>query len=213
MKKFKIFLLATIVLAPINSSAILPPANPPAMSPFGDGKWWVLTQPLKYRIGISNEIIIVPRGFVTDLTSVPRFFWAMFPSTGKYMSAAILHDYLYYDQRCGKESADEIFDIEMKAFGVQEKEREIIYLAVKEFGDKSWKQNSESNRSGEIRVIPERDLDKFLSEPFTTEQSWSEVKKGIDPELLTSESGFIYVKPVENPDIRSTCSRAITANR
>ena len=71
----------------------------------------MLTEPLPTRIGRSSEIITIPKGFVTDLTSIPRFFWSAFPKSGPYMSAAILHDYLYWDQRCTREQADRIFDI------------------------------------------------------------------------------------------------------
>lgn len=45
---------------------------------------------------INGETIIVPSGFITDLATIPRIFWSFdSPFNGKYMSSAILHDYLY----------------------------------------------------------------------------------------------------------------------
>jgi Protein of unknown function (DUF1353) len=70
------------------------PLRPPQIALFGDSEWWLLTASLPTRIGNSTEIITVPKGFVTDLTSIPRFFWSAFSKTGPYMSAAILHDFL-----------------------------------------------------------------------------------------------------------------------
>ena len=51
------------------------------------------------------------------------------------MSAAILHDYLYWDQRCTRAEADKIFDIEMKSYGVNDTSRKLIFSAVSEFGE------------------------------------------------------------------------------
>lgn len=36
----------------------------------------------------------VPDGFVTDGASVPRALWWLFPPTGRYFLAAVVHDYL-----------------------------------------------------------------------------------------------------------------------
>lgn len=36
----------------------------------------------------------VPKGFVTDLASVPSVFWSVLRPDGEYAYAAILHDYL-----------------------------------------------------------------------------------------------------------------------
>ena len=41
-----------------------------------------------------SRFIVVPNGFKTDLASIPRVFWALFPPFGKYIRASIVHDYL-----------------------------------------------------------------------------------------------------------------------
>lgn len=47
--------------------------------------------------------IIVPKGFKTDLASIPRLLWVAFPKNGKYQKAAILHDYLCVVHRLSQE--------------------------------------------------------------------------------------------------------------
>lgn len=42
----------------------------------------------------SDLLIKVPVGFSTDLASVPRLLWSIFPPLGKYSKAAVIHDYL-----------------------------------------------------------------------------------------------------------------------
>lgn len=46
--------------------------------------------------------IEVPKGFVTDLASTPRFVWAFLPPHGKYKWGAVIHDFVYKTQRFGK---------------------------------------------------------------------------------------------------------------
>src|SRR5207247_1284886 len=49
----------------------------------------------------------VPEGFVTDLASIPRvFYWALRPD-GAYAHAAVVHDYLYWQQKTTRELADD----------------------------------------------------------------------------------------------------------
>lgn len=61
-----------------------------------DWRLWRLEQPLIYEVGElgSGRHITVPAGFETDGASVPRFFWAVLPTWGKYSRAAVIHDYL-----------------------------------------------------------------------------------------------------------------------
>jgi hypothetical protein len=39
--------------------------------------------------------IMIPEGFKTDLSSVPRFLWPLFPPFGDFIRAAIVHDWMY----------------------------------------------------------------------------------------------------------------------
>lgn len=62
-----------------------------------DGRNWKVTQEFDYLVDYENKdtTIRVPAGFVTDFASIPRAFWVVFPPTGKYGKAAVVHDYLY----------------------------------------------------------------------------------------------------------------------
>jgi hypothetical protein len=55
---------------------------------------WTLTKPLCVEI-VDKEIIIIPAGFGTDLSSVPRFLWFIMPPFGNFLLAALVHDYMY----------------------------------------------------------------------------------------------------------------------
>ena len=184
------------------------PMRPPQIAPFGDSEWWILTASLPTRIGNSTEIITVPKGFVTDLTSIPRFFWSAFSKTGPYMSAAILHDYLYWDQRCTRAEADKIFDIEMKSYGVNDTSRKLIFSAVSEFGEAAWKSNTAAKQTGEPRFLPETQLTQFLSQPFDASRTWNALRNTL-PRETTQPLGS---DSEPNPQLARTCTLAVAAN-
>lgn len=77
--------------------------------------------------------LYVPRGFVTDFASVPRFFWRVLPPNGPYRVAAIVHDFLYTTS-CDRFLADAIFRDLMKRTGVVMWKRIVMYYAVRVFG-------------------------------------------------------------------------------
>lgn len=47
------------------------PPNPVDFRPFSDGRNWIVKEPLTYQVGVSKDSATVPRGFVTDLASIP----------------------------------------------------------------------------------------------------------------------------------------------
>lgn len=184
------------------------PMRPPQIAPFGDSEWWLLTASLPTRVGNSTEIITVPKGFVTDLTSIPRFFWSAFSKTGPYMSAAILHDYLYWDQRCTRAEADRIFDIEMKSYGVNDTSRKLIFSAVSEFGEAAWKSNTAAKQTGEPRFLPETQLTQFLSQPFDASRTWNTLRNTLPRETTQPQAASSEY----NPQLARTCTLAVAAN-
>ena len=52
-----------------------------------------LASPFRYFSSLG--MITAPEGFITDGASVPRAFWPIFGPFGKYLKAAVIHDYLY----------------------------------------------------------------------------------------------------------------------
>ncbi len=149
--------------------------SPMVATPTGDGKYWVLLAPLVYEHLETGDIYKIPRGFVTDLASVPRLFWTAFPPCGKYTSAAVVHDYLYWNQAngCDRECADDILLIAMEESGVGYITRKAIYRAVRTGGRFAWNSNKEQKASGAIRVIPE----EFMN--FEVYESWEQIQNRI----------------------------------
>lgn len=57
-------------------------------------KWFSIYRAIE--ITLSNgDVITIPAGFETDLSSVPKILWSAFPPFGKWLLAYIIHDYLY----------------------------------------------------------------------------------------------------------------------
>ena len=94
---------------------------------------------LEYYSEILNSVVTVPEGFLSDGASVPRIFWTRFPPFGKYLEAAIIHDYYY---TLGEEKrapidyklATKVFREAMKVCGVNWIRRNVMYQAVMWFG-------------------------------------------------------------------------------
>lgn len=97
---------------------------------------WQLLAGFDYHVGDypSEQIIHVPEGTVTDLASVPRVLWFIFPPHGKYAKAAIVHDYLYAQAIGTKAWADLVFLEAMEVLGVPRTRRRLMYWAVRLFG-------------------------------------------------------------------------------
>lgn len=64
----------------------------------------------RYRLIKPLELagVVVPAGFVTDGASVPRPLWPLFPPTGRYFAAAVVHDWLL-SNGCGWRMANQCF--------------------------------------------------------------------------------------------------------
>lgn len=63
----------------------------------GDDRW-SLGESLVYRG--ERDTWIIPRGYVTDLATVPRMVAWLIPTYGRYTRAAIVHDYLITNLLC-----------------------------------------------------------------------------------------------------------------
>jgi hypothetical protein len=98
-----------------------------------------LNKPLVYYSKLLGKDIIVPSGFGSDGASVPQIFWNIYPPFGKYLEAAVIHDYFYYLGRhdaswVSKETADLIFKEAMEVLGISKINRNVMYKAVALFG-------------------------------------------------------------------------------
>jgi len=98
-----------------------------------DNYRWQLLSTFEYHVGAfpSPDVIRVPAGTVTDLASVPRLLWALFPPHGRWAKAAIIHDYLYANAIGSKAYADRTFLEAMEVLGVSRLTRRLMYWAVR----------------------------------------------------------------------------------
>lgn len=141
------------------------------LMPFGDWDYYfVRGGPIIWRpnSGQAFKTVNVPEGFVTDLASVPRPFWAIMRPEGRYAYAAVVHDYLYWMQDRSREEADKIFRFAMEDSKVDSTTLSSLYEAVDTLGRSAWDNNRKLKSNGERRL-----LKKFPTD-FTT--SWSEWK-------------------------------------
>jgi hypothetical protein len=164
-----LLLLASLFLASCGFESRL------VASPTADGKFWVVEKPLRYRHPKTNELHEVPRGFATDLASVPRLFWSAFPPCGNYTPAAVVHDYLYWEQPAGmtREAADKILLTAMEESDVKWTTRQAIYRAVRVGGQSAWDGNNRLKRSGESRRVPENLMN------FAPDLTWEQLERRI----------------------------------
>ena len=97
----------------------------------GSGRFQLL-QDLIYHSG-SGSRYIVPRGFKTDLASIPKLLWNIYPPHGLYLSASILHDYFCVSDWISRADGDKLFLEAMSHSNVGKIARHIIYYAVRAF--------------------------------------------------------------------------------
>ncbi|OOG89416.1 hypothetical protein B0E41_00445 [Hydrogenophaga sp. A37] len=136
---------------------------------------YILLQPISWAPEPSQAplpSVTAPRGFVTDFASVPRLFWTLLPPDGAYTYAAVLHDFLYWEQSISRPAADEVLKFAMQELKVATTTSDAIYTAVRTFGSSAWDDNARLKSQGEKRV-----LQKFPDDPAVT---WEEWKKRTD---------------------------------
>ncbi len=126
------------------------------VSPLADGKTWVVLEPFGYDVGEedSGDSVEVAIGFTTDFASIPRIFWIVLPTWGKYGNAAVIHDWLYWAQNRSRRAADGIMFEAMGVLAVPAWKRYPIYWAVRGLGWIAWSRNQWDRQAGLDRVIP-----------------------------------------------------------
>lgn len=102
----------------------------------------MLSAPFHFESG-EVGLVVVPAGFDTDYASVPRVFWSIYPPDGSYTEAAIIHDWLYWEQppQLSRKQCDQVFLEGMAALGVPWHRRRIIYSSVRLGGWAAWNKN------------------------------------------------------------------------
>ena len=76
----------------------------------------------------------VPRGFITDLYSIPKAFWWRYAPHEYALEPSIIHDYYLGLEAPSKRVVDDAFYYLMLDYGVPKKIAGRFYTAVRKFG-------------------------------------------------------------------------------
>lgn len=158
--------------------------NPPFALFQKDGNVFVLTDELIYRIEKTGEIITVPAGFVTDFASVPWYAQSVISVLGKHSVPAVVHDFLYWEQRCPREQADDILAEAMKEYQSSWYQISAVYWSVRSGAGAAWSENTEDRKKGLPRVIGKEAL------PIPANKTWAQYRQ----ELF---DGGVHSTPVD----------------
>lgn len=89
--------------------------------------------------------LIIPEGFIWDLSSVPRLLWGILPPDGDFELASLIHDYLYSTKiRSRKFADDEMLKWSKGTSGTDRKwsirnfDNQLRYVTVRAFGWLVW---------------------------------------------------------------------------
>ena len=100
---------------------------------------WKVVKDFKFAIDKTNDVIVIPEGFINDLESIPRLIYSLFPRSVTYNLSAVVHDYLYATGYIDRKTCDLIFRNTLIFSGVSKKKRNLMYNAVRLFGKKHYK--------------------------------------------------------------------------
>lgn len=98
-----------------------------------------------FTITVDGKLITVPKGFLTDLASIPRVFWAIdAPNDTVSIAPAILHDYMYsidFPYNFTRKKADDIFYYALRKNGASRWTSLKFWSTVRLFGKKFYKED------------------------------------------------------------------------
>tara|TARA_B100000929_G_scaffold16573_1_gene13173 strand:- start:151 stop:663 length:513 start_codon:yes stop_codon:yes gene_type:complete len=89
-----------------------------------------------------DEIIVVPQGYYSDWSSIPRLLWIFYPSNyTEAREGAVAHDYIYSHLHWyfSKKFADELLRAFMQRQGAPEMAQTAFYWSVRVGGGGGWK--------------------------------------------------------------------------
>lgn len=113
----------------------------------GDRPWELMSDGLYMSsvpeiVDTTGGFVFVPRGYRTDLASVPRLPFAYWRTGGKAVLPAILHDHLYeHGEGISRKAADDVFLEAMKEVGdpAWPTTRWLMYMGVRVGGGGAWR--------------------------------------------------------------------------
>jgi hypothetical protein len=98
---------------------------------------WVVISPIHYK---SRDRIVygIPKGFITDLASIPVILRPLFNQNDASRKAAVLHDSRYCVKRGLRKDADDLFLEALERSGVGFLRRWALYAGVRAGGWVYW---------------------------------------------------------------------------
>jgi len=106
--------------------------------PSKKGKKWKTFNQIDVKLS-DGSYLEIPKGFSTDLSTVPKSLWGVLPPFGNFLLAALVHDYLYVtkDKR-GRKFADKEMLIISNENNNNKVDNYFRYYAVRLFGGLYW---------------------------------------------------------------------------
>ena len=112
----------------------------PVLVPIHHTTNWELCRPLPFQV--HGEDYIVPAGFVTDLASIPWFFWRIIrPGDPRLARGAVPHDFVYRSEGhlgIPRERIDQYFLYTIIEDGYSPKKSNLAYSMLRKFGGFNW---------------------------------------------------------------------------
>lgn len=103
-----------------------------------------------FAIRVQDDLIVIPAEFGTDFASVPRVLQWLINETGSHTTAALVHDWLYWDQSTTRAKADRIFlRLLRRRCGIMKSWA--MYLGVRLGGWLAWGNNGK--KKAELREM------------------------------------------------------------
>ncbi len=92
-------------------------------------------------------LILVPKGFICDLNSMPRFLWWASTPTD-YPEAGVVHDWLYHVQ-APRAAADAVYRELLLTLGMSSARAQSRYLALRSFGWAAYRKHAGPHTHGD----------------------------------------------------------------
>lgn len=102
-----------------------------------ESKFFELYAPLEVTLS-NGDVIVIPKGFKTDLSSTPRWLWSFLPPYGVDLIAYIIHDYLFVTKIYSRKFTDKEMYLWAKILRKDNTDPWLRYQGVRLFGWAVW---------------------------------------------------------------------------
>ncbi len=140
MSKCNLFCLSCLLLTGCAMHPVIEIPYQPCLIPVKEDRFMLCDH---FIVSVDGQLIIIPKGFITDLASIPRIFWAIdAPNDTESIAPAILHDYMYAEDSgldYSRHDADRIFYYALLSNGASRLTAFKYWLGVRVFGRRFYK--------------------------------------------------------------------------